>query len=460
MMKVLFAAGEAWPFIKTGGLGDVAYSLPKALKEKGIDIRVIIPKYIQIPEKYRLAMKHLGHKKIWVSHYDAYVGIEEYDLEGVICYFVDNMQYFSRSKIYGEIDDCERYTFFSKAVVEAFDITGFTPDIIHCNDWHAALIPIYVRERGLHNIKTVYTIHNLRYQGFFPNIEIEETLEIPREKYYREDGLKFYDVISFMKGGVVYSDYVTTVSKSYADEIKTPEYGEGIDGLFRKFDYKLTGIVNGVDNTVYKCSNESKKLLKAELQKKLGLNVDPNVPLVAIITRLDRQKGIDLITAAFDRMMDLGIQFVLLGSGDPYYEEFFRWKESQYRGRVCSYIGFNQALSIEIYSGADMFLMPSLFEPCGLSQMIAMEYGTVPIVRETGGLKDTVTPYNEYTGQGNGFSFIDATPEVMLKIINYAITIYRDKKQWDLIVKHAKERDSSWNRPAQEYIDIYKKVLN
>lgn len=459
-MKVLFATGEAWPFIKTGGLGDVAYSLPKALNQKGVDARVILPKYEQIPEKYRFAMKHLGHKKIWVSHYDAYVGIEEYDLDGVIYYFVDNMQYFARPKVYGEIDDCERFVFFSKAVVETFDLTGFTPDIIHCNDWHSALIPIYVRERGLNDIRTVYTIHNLRYQGFFPNIEIEETLEIDRAKYYQEDGLKYYDVISFMKGGVVYADYVTTVSKSYADEIKTPQYGEGIDGLFRKFDFKLTGIVNGVDNSVFKATDEPKSSLKAKLQKQLGLNVDPDVPLVAIITRLDRQKGIDLITQAFDRMMGLGIQFVLLGSGDPYYESFFRWKESEYKGRVCSYIGFNQPLSIEIYGGADMFLMPSLFEPCGLSQMIAMEYGTIPIVRETGGLRDTVTPYNKYTGQGNGFSFIDATPEVMLKILGYAIDTYRDKKQWNMLIQHAKERDSSWNRPADEYIDVYRKVLN
>ena len=460
MIKVLFATGEAWPFIKTGGLGDVAYSLPKALKNKGVDARVILPKYQQIPEQYRFAMKHLGHKKIWVSHYNAYVGIEEYELDGVTYYFVDNMQYFARPKVYGEIDDCERFTFFSKAVVETFDLTGFTPDIIHCNDWHTALIPIYVRERGLqHDIKTVFTIHNLRFQGFFPNIEIEETLEIDRERYYQEDGLKFYDVISFLKGGVVYADYVTTVSRTYSHEIKTPEYGEGIDGLFRKFDYKLTGIVNGIDTSVYKAPKESKSSLKAKLQKSLGLNVDPDVPLVAIISRLDRQKGIDMITQAFDRMMGLGIQFVLLGSGEPYYEDFFRWKENQYRGRVCSYIGFNQPLSLEVYAGADMFLMPSLFEPCGLSQMIAMEYGTVPIVRETGGLKDTVTPYNEYTGQGNGFSFIDATPEVMLKIIDYAIKIFRDKKQWNIIVKHGKERDSSWNRPAQEYIDVYKKIM-
>ena len=457
-MKVLFATGEAWPFIKTGGLGDVAYSLPKALKEKGIDARVILPKYGQIPEKYRYNMKHLGHKKIWASHYDAYVGIESYELEGVTYYFVDNMQYFTRAKIYGELDDCERFTFFTKAVVETFDITGFTPDIIHCNDWHTALTPIYLLERGLTNIKTVFTIHNLRFQGFFPNQEIEETLEIDRNKYYQEDGLKYYDMISFLKGGVVYSDYITTVSETYAQEIKTPEYGEGIDRLFRKFDYKLAGIVNGIDGNVFKLSNKPKKEMKAKLQKELGLEVDPDVPLVAIISRLDRQKGIDMLTQTFDRMMNLGIQFVLLGSGEAHYENFFRWKESQYPKKVCAYIGFNQPLSIDVYEGADIFLMPSLFEPCGLSQMIAMRYGTIPLVRETGGLKDTVTPYNEVTGEGDGFGFQEPNGEVLLKILSYAISIYKDKKQWDNIIKNAKARDNSWDISADKYIEVYKKI--
>ncbi|WP_291256316.1 glycogen synthase [Fusobacterium sp.] len=459
-MKVLFATGEAWPFIKTGGLGDVAYSLPKALKEKGVDARVILPKYGQIPEKYRNDMTYLGNKKIWASHYNAYVGIESYELDGVIYYFVDNMQYFSREKIYGEKDDCERFAFFTKAIVETFDITGFTPDIIHCNDWHTALTPIYLLERGLNNIRTVFTIHNLRFQGFFPNQEIEETLEIDRDKYYQEDGLKYYDMISFLKGGVVYSDYVTTVSETYAEEIKTPEYGEGIDGLFRKFDYKLSGIVNGIDGNVFKINSESKEEMKAKLQKELGLNIDPNVPLVAIISRLDRQKGIDMIAEKFDQMMDLGIQFVLLGSGEAHYENFFRWKESQYPKRVCSYIGFNQPLSIDVYQGADIFLMPSLFEPCGLSQMIAMRYETIPLVRETGGLRDTVTPYNEYTGMGDGFGFRDPNGDTMLKVLSYALSIYKDKDQWKKIMENAKARDNSWDTSAKKYIGIYENILN
>lgn len=459
MTKILFATGEAWPFIKTGGLGDVAYSLPKALKEKGIDARVILPKYKQIPEKYINTMKHLGHKNIWASHYNAYVGIEEYELEGVKYYFVDNMQYFSRDKVYGENDDCERFTFFSKAIVETFEITGFTPDIIHCNDWHSALVPIYLKERGYSNIKSVFTIHNLRFQGFFPNRELEETLEIDRGKYFQEDGLKYYDMISFLKGAVVYSDYVTTVSESYAEEIKTPYFGEGIDGLFRKFDYKLKGIVNGIDGKVFETPKESKAELKKKLQKKLGLEENPDVPLVAIITRLDRQKGLDLITEAFDGLMDLGIQFVLLGSGEPHYENFFRWKENQYPKRVCSYIGFNQSLSIDIYGGADIFLMPSLFEPCGLSQMIAMRYGTIPVVRETGGLKDTVTPYNEITGEGDGIGFTEASSHMLYKAVKYIIELYKNKKVWKKIIDNAKARDNSWGLSANKYIEIYDEVL-
>lgn len=246
-MKVLFAAGEAWPFVKTGGLGDVAYSLPKALKKEKIDVRVILPKYSAIPDKYKEMMQHLGDKQIWVAHHNEYVGIDYCELDGVTYYFVDNERYFNRSKIYGEVDDCERFTFFAKAIIETFYITGFEPDIIHCNDWHTGLVPIYLKERGMNNIKTIFTIHNLRFQGFFYNDVIEKTLEIDRGRYFIEDGIKYYDMISFLKGGVVYSDYITTVSDSYAEEIKTPELGEGLDGLFRKLDYKLKGIVNGID---------------------------------------------------------------------------------------------------------------------------------------------------------------------------------------------------------------------
>ena len=459
-MKILFATGEAFPFIKTGGLGDVSYSLPKALVQKEkLDVRVILPKYSKISNELLKDVRHLGHKEIWVAHHNEYVGIEEVELEGVIYYFVDNERYFRRLNVYGEYDDCERFLFFSKAVVETMDITDFKPDIIHCNDWQTALIPIYLKERGIYDVKTVFSIHNLRFQGFFYNNVIEDLLEIDRAKYFQDDGIKYYDMISFLKAGVVYSDYITTVSDSYAEEIKTPEFGEGIHGLFQKYGYKLSGIVNGIDKASYPLSKKSHKTLKANLQAKLGLEIEEATPLVAIITRLDRQKGLDFILEKFDEMMSLGIQFVLLGTGEKSYEDFFRYKESQYRGYVCSYIGFNQELSTEIYAGADIFLMPSVFEPCGLSQMIAMRYGCVPVVRETGGLKDTVKPYNEYTGEGDGFGFKQANGDDMIKALRYAVTMYRRPEVWKEIIANAKKRDNSWKEPAKRYKEIYQKLL-
>ena len=459
-MKILFATGEAFPFIKTGGLGDVSYSLPKALVQKEkLDVRVILPKYSKISNELLKDASHLGHKEIWVAHHNEYVGIEEVELEGVIYYFVDNERYFRRLNVYGEYDDCERFLFFSKAVVETMDITDFKPDIIHCNDWQTALIPIYLKERGIYDVKTVFSIHNLRFQGFFYNNVIEDLLEIDRAKYFQDDGIKYYDMISFLKAGVVYSDYITTVSDSYAEEIKTPEFGEGIHGLFQKYDYKLSGIVNGIDKTSYPLSKKAHKTLKANLQAKLGLEIEEATPLVAIITRLDRQKGIDFIIDKFDEMMTLGIQFVLLGTGEKSYENFFRYKENQYRGYVCSYIGFDQQLSTEIYAGADIFLMPSVFEPCGLSQMIAMRYGCIPVVRETGGLKDTVKPYNEYTGEGDGFGFKQANGDDMIKALRYAVTMYRRPEVWKEIIANAKKRDNSWKEPAKRYKEIYQKLL-
>jgi len=459
-MKILFAVGEAWPFVKTGGLGDVAHSLPKKLKEMGNDIRVILPKYSQIDIKYREKMEHLGEKNIWVAHHDEYVGIDSYELDGVTYYFVDGERYFSRGNPYGENDDCERFTFFCKAVVETFDITGFYPDIIHCNDWHTGLIPIYTRERGYYNMRTVFTIHNLRFQGLFYNDNMEKTLELPRWVYYHEDGLKYYDMLSFLKGGVVYSDLVTTVSESYAQEIKTPWMGEGLHGLFSKFDYKLHGVVNGIDIESYKFPRKGKTRAKTELQESLGLMEEPTLPLVAMITRLDRQKGIDLVMEVFDKIMNTtDTQFILLGNGEPYYEDFFRMKERQYPKRVCSYIGFNTTLAKEIYYGSDIFLMPSVFEPCGLSQMIAMRYGTVPVVRETGGLIDTVTPYNEYTSNGDGFGFKNVNSQELLWCLKYALNIYTDDNKWHEIMQNAKARDNRWDKSAEKYLELYSSIL-
>lgn len=458
-MKILFATAEAVPFMKTGGLGDVAYSLPKALLKEKVDIRVILPKYSKIAESLLKKQKHLGEKQIWVAHHNEYVGIDTVKYDGLTYYLVDNERYFKRSNIYGEFDDCERFLFFAKAIVETMDITGFKPDVIHCNDWQTGLVPIYLKERGVQDIKTVFTIHNLRFQGFFFNNVIESLLEIDRYKYFHEDGIKYYDMISFLKAGVVYSDFITTVSESYAQEIKTPELGEGIHGLFQKLDYRLEGVVNGLDESSYPEAKKSKEVLKAELQKRLGLKIEKETPIIAMITRLDRQKGIDFVIEKMDEMMSLGVQFVLLGSGEARYEDFFRWKEQQYPGYVCSYIGFDSNLSLDIYRAADLFLMPSIYEPCGLSQMIAMKYGCVPIVRETGGLKDTVTPYNEYTGVGDGFGFRDLNAEDMIKTISYAVQMYQKPEHWSKIVEQAKARENSWLESAKKYHVIYQKML-
>lgn len=458
-MKILFATAEAVPFIKTGGLADVAYSLPKVLQKEKVDIRVILPKYSKISEELLKKQKHLGAKQIWVAHHNEYVGIDTVKYEGLTYYFVDNERYFKRHNIYGEFDDCERFLFFAKAVVETMDITGFRPDIIHCNDWQTGLIPIQLKERGIQDIKTVFTIHNLRFQGFFFNNVIESLLEIDRYKYFHEDGIKYYDMISFLKGGVVYSDYITTVSESYAEEIKTPELGEGIHGLFQKLSYRLEGVVNGLDEASYPKTEKDKEQLKEALQKRLGLKVEKRTPLVAMIARLDRQKGIDFVIEKMDEMMSLGIQFLLLGTGESRYENFFRWKEKQYPGYICSYIGFDSYLSMEIYQAADLFLMPSIYEPCGLSQMIAMKYGCIPVVRETGGLKDTVTPYNEYMGEGDGFGFRDLNAEDMLKTLHYAVQMYHKPEHWTKIVKNAKARENSWEESAKKYVVIYQKVL-
>ena len=319
-MKILFAASEAYPLIKTGGLGDVAYSLPKALKNEKIDVRIILPKYSKIQNKYFENAKHLGHKEIWVAHHNEYVGIEEIEYGGNIYYLVDNERYFKRDNIYGEYDDCERFLFFAKAIVETMDITGFKPDIIHCNDWQTGLVPIYLKERNIFDIKTIFTIHNLRFQGLFYNDVIEKLLEINRDNYFHDDGIKYYDMISFLKAGVVYSNYITTVSESYANEIKTVEYGEGIHGLFEKYSYKLQGVVNGIDKESYPLTKKSHKTLKHELQEKLGLNLEENTPIISIISRLDRQKGIDFIVERFDEILSLGVQFVLLGSGEKHYD--------------------------------------------------------------------------------------------------------------------------------------------
>ncbi|MBC2856455.1 glycogen synthase GlgA [Cetobacterium sp. 2A] len=454
-MKILFATGEAWPFIKTGGLGEVAHSLPKSLNRAGVDIRVIMPKYSSIPEKFKKEMVYLGHKYINLAWRSVYVGVEQLVYEGVTYYFIDNEYYFKRHKIYGEFDDCERFAFFSKAVLETFDITGFRPDIIHCNDWHTGMIPLYLNDKG---IKTIFTIHNLRFQGVFGKENLEDILGIDYNTYYREEAIKYRDGVSFMKAGINYSNFVSTVSETYANEIKTNHYGEGLSGLFNHIDYKLRGILNGIDTEVYKPS-KNKKTKKKKLQKLTGLEINNEIPIVSVVTRLDRQKGIDLISCVFDEMMELDVQFILLGSGEHHYQEFFKEQEQRYPGKVFVKIGYNEDLAKDIYEGSDIFMMPSDFEPCGLSQMISMRYGTIPLVRETGGLADTVKPYNQYENDGTGFSFKNYNAHEMLNTLIYSLSIYKDSKKWKELQKRAMLENNSWENISLKYIDLYEEVI-
>ncbi|MGL6064580.1 MAG: glycogen synthase GlgA [Fusobacteriaceae bacterium] len=474
--KVLFVSGEVYPFIKTGGLGDVAYSLPKILEKEGVDIRVILPKYDQIPWEYKSKMKHIGNKKISLAWREEYLGIEELVLDNITYYFVDNEYYFKRNNVYGEMDDCERFAFFSKAIIESFDITGFYPDIIHSNDWHTGLVPLYLNERKregiFKNIKNIFTIHNLKFQGSFSYSNIEWVLGIDPNYYFHEDGIKFHDNFSFLKAGVNYSDIVTTVSQSYAEEIKTSYYGENLEGLFSHHNNKLFGIVNGIDYDIFNPEKdldieenfsskniENKYINKSELQKKLYLQNNKHIPIVSIITRLDKQKGLDLIIHIFDELLETTeCQFVLLGNGEPHYESFFREKALQYPGRVSCTIGFNNILAKEIYASSDIFLMPSQFEPCGLSQLISMRYGTIPLVRETGGLRDTVIPFNEFGDHGTGFTFSNYNAHDMLHVIKYAFSIYYKPKLWKNLVKRAMKADHSWSHSGKKYLELYKKT--
>ncbi len=475
-MKVLFATGEVWPFVKTGGLGDVAYSLPKELMKMDIDVRVVLPKYSQIEKKFRDRMKKIGTITINLGWRETYCGIEFLEHEGVKYYFIDNEYYFKRDNIYGEYDDCERFSFFSKAILEIFEDIDFRPDLIHCNDWHTGLVSVYLNElreeEEYKKIKTLYTIHNLKYQGVFSRDNLGDTVDLPFEKYYQEEGIKFYDNISFMKGGIIFSDFISTVSETYSNEIKSEFYGENLEGLFRVREEKLKGIVNGIDydlfnprrdKEIYKKFSQSKfedKIYnKLELQKNLGLEVDKDLPMIGIITRLTPQKGIDLIINVLQEMLEDGVQVVLLGNGDESYEDVFKYYADRYPNRLSSNITFNHELAKKIYASSDMFLMPSLFEPCGLSQLISMRYGTVPIVRETGGLKDTVEPYNIYEDTGTGFTFTNYNAHEMLDCIRRSIEVYKDSNKWKALALRGMKRKSSWNHSAKEYKKLYKNIL-
>ena len=476
-MKVLFATSEAAPFVKTGGLGDVAGSLPATLREKGVDARVILPLYRCIPQEYKDKMKYINHIYINVGWRRQYVGVFELEYNGCIFYFVDNEYYFNGDKPYDYIHlDCEKFIFFSKAVLSLLPTINFRPDVINCNDWQTGPIPVFLDtfqdNPFFRGIKTVMTIHNLKFQGRWDFKKIKDAMGIS-DYYFTADKLEFYKDANLLKGGMVYANKISTVSSTYAGEITTEEYGEGLHNLLCARWNDLVGIVNGIsytdwnpqtDKMIYqnydaKTVHQKKLENKLRLQKELGLTVDPNRMMVGIVSRLTDQKGFDLVAYKMEELCKGGLQVVVLGTGDEKYENLFRHYAWKYPDRFSAQIYFSNEMSHKIYAASDAFLMPSRFEPCGLSQLISLRYGTVPIVRETGGLKDTVWPYNEYTGEGTGFSFANYNADEMMNIIWYAMNIYYDRKdEWNNIIDNGMAVDYSWNVSADKYIRMYQEL--
>lgn len=478
-LHVAFASAEAAPFVKTGGLGDVAGSLPQALKAAGAEVVVLVPKYDTIAPEYKDRMEHLCDFYVPLGWRNEYCGIERLNHKGVDYLFLDNQRYFSRGYPYGFFDDGERFAFFSKAIVETLQylpgvLEGFTCDVLHCNDWHTAMAPVFLREfyqasELYRNIKTVFSIHNIAFQGQFSARVLNDILglaHVPAAAFQLTCGP---DAINYMQGALNYTDSITTVSPTYAEEIKTPEYGEGLDGLLRRRAPILQGILNGIDVEGFDPATDpriaanftaadrsGKAICKAKLQEELGLEVRDDRPLMVMVTRLTRQKGLDLVTYALDRILSGGVQVAVLGTGDAEYENALRYFENKYRGTMAARIQFDPALSQRMYAAADLFLMPSLFEPCGLSQIIAMRYGTLPVVRETGGLKDTVMPYNQYTGEGTGFSFANFNgDELGDTVFRAARLFWDDRAAFDKLVTNAMEQDFSWTRSADAYLALY-----
>ncbi len=469
-MKVLFVASECHPFIKVGGLGDVAYALPKALRKIGIDARVIIPKYGKIDEQFKDNMSNIAEFEVTVGWRNQYCGLQYLEYDGIPFYFIDNLYYFNREGAYGYYDDGERFAFFDNAVVESLKyMTDFTPDVIHCNDWHTGMIPPILKKRveEFADIKTLFTIHNLQYQGNFGKEILEELLGLD-ESYYNDGALKQNDGISFMRGGINFANKVSTVSYSYSEEIKTPYYGEGLDGLLSYRKYDLWGIVNGVDFDIFNPKNDKdiyrnfdsknidgKAVNKIELQKQLNLPICSEVPMIGLVTRLVKQKGLDLFAHICEELLQQEVQIVVVGTGDEEYENMMKYFAWKYPEKFSANLVFDNKLAKKVYASCDMFLMPSLFEPCGIGQLIALRYGTIPIVRETGGLKDTVKAFNEQEGTGNGFTFTNYNAHDMLYTIRRAIYYYYNKNVWDKLVTRAMEEDNSWSKSANLYNNLY-----
>ena len=477
-MKVLYVAAEATPFAKTGGLADVAGSLPQALAADGVDVRVILPKYGMIPEKYRMAMEHVYDGELAVSWRRKFVGLDKLEHNGVTYYFVDNEEYFKREGFYGYDDDAERFSFFSRAVLDLLEAMDFWPDVIHTNDWHAALVNVFLKlehmgDARYENIKTIFTIHNLKYQGVFPKDVMEDTLGLDW-KYFNNGDLEFYDAVNFMKGGIIYADFVSTVSKTYAQEIQYPYFGEHLNGLLRARQDSLFGIVNGIDYEVnnpmtdrhieetYDADSIDRKIdNKVALQRLLGLPEKRRTPMVAIVSRLVQPKGMDLIVRMMDEILQHeDVQLVVLGTGDKVYEDWFKGLAWRFPTKCSVSIRFSNDLAHKIYASSDIYLMPSDYEPCGIGQLLAMRYGAIPVVRETGGLKDTVTPYNKYTGEGTGFLFRDYNAHEMMYALKRALKIYGNLQEWLKLARNAMTADFSWTTSAKEYEGLYEELVS
>ena len=475
-LQIVFASAECAPFVKTGGLGDVAGSLPAALTRAGAECIVMVPKYSTIKSEYTDQMEHLTDFYVPLGWRNEYCGLEKLESDGVTYLFIDNERYFKRDYPYGHFDDGERFAFFAKAVTESLQHLpeGFECDVLHCNDWQTALSPVFLREfyQGIplyDRVRTVFSIHNVAFQGQFTDKLLNDILGLAHIPAAAAQLRCDSRSINYMLGGLHYTDAITTVSPTYAGEIQTPEYGEGLDGILRDRSYVLQGILNGIDTKAFDpatdkriAANYSEKNMsgkatcKAKLQEELGLEVRDDRPLMVMVTRLTRQKGLDLVMYSLDRILSNGVQVAVLGTGDADYEDGLRWFQSQYPGSMAARIEFDPTLSQRMYAGADMFLMPSKFEPCGLSQIISMRYGTLPIVRETGGLKDTVIPYNQFTGEGTGFSFTHFNGDEMGDAVFRAARLFwDDKDSWNALVRNAMEQDFSWTRSANTYIDLY-----
>ena len=480
--KVAFVGSECYPFVKTGGLGDVMYALPRALIQEGCECRVILPLYACLKEDFKRQMNYIGSFMMdqTMEGRTFYVGIFELEIDGVTYNFIDNREFFDWGNPYtGLWEDIPKYCFFSKAALAILNYLDWIPDIIHCHDWQAALVPLYLRTKfwncGLKKSKSMLTIHNLRFQGICGIDHLKYWSGLP-------DGLFDYPVLkqnegesNMFKGGLAYADAITTVSATYAQEIQTPEFGEHLDAHLRYHSGRMRGIVNGIDTDIWDSSRDSlltapydvsnvlekKWENKQALREQLGLSMNDGGKMVfGLVSRLTDQKGLDLIDAAFQQIMDGNTQVIVLGTDDPHYENAFRYYEDRYKGDVCAYISYNESLAHRIYAGSDAFLVPSLFEPCGLTQLIAMRYGTVPVVRETGGLKDTVLPYNAETNEGNGFTFTNYTPENLLQAVNDAKTLFfTDRPRWDAMVQRNMRKDVSWEQSAKEYLAFYKDLM-